>query len=371
MPSQRENAEDLAGSPIKRVSVSSLVDLEFKRNWLVEPLILEREPVLLAGAKKTLKTSVLIDLGISLTSGLPFLGRFTVPSIRRVGMMTGESGLPTVAETVRRIAHSKGVDPHDLEGFTISEDLPVLGSEPHLGQLRAWIAADQLEVLIVDPIYLCLDNADAKDAGNLFIIGSLLRSITTVCREANVTLILVHHTRKTNIKQSQPIDLDQIAWAGFAEHARQWMLLGHREKYVPGTGEHRLWLSAGGSAGQGGQWGLDVREGVFAPGSSRYWQVNLLEVETIVQEQANRKAEKAKARRSKHVPDDQQKILAVLARRSDGETKTQIKTLTGLRSDRFAAAWPELLKAGTVVPCEFMKANRKTPSNGYRLAESA
>lgn len=370
MRSERENAESLAGSPIKRVPASSLVDLEFTRNWLVEPLILELEPVLLAGAKKTLKTSVLIDLGVSLTSGHPFLGKFTVPSVRRVGMMTGESGLPTVAETLRRIADSKGVDPHDLGGFTISEDLPVLGSEPHLGQLRAWIDEDQLEVLIVDPIYLCLEVADAKDAGNIFIIGNILRSITTVCREANVTLILAHHTRKTNIKQSQPIDLDQIAWAGFAEHARQWMLLGRREQYDPGTGEHRLWLSAGGSAGQGGQWGLDVREGVFAPGRSRFWQVDLLDVETISQDHPNRKAEKAKAQCANHVPNDQQKILTVLASRPDGETKTQIKTLTGLRNDRFKAAWPHLIEAGTVVPCEFMKANRKTPSNGFRLAES-
>ena len=106
---------------------------------------------------------------------------------------------------------------------------------------------DELEVLAVDPAYMCLPDVDHA---NLFQVGEKLRGVSQVCQETGAMLLLAHHNRKTGKADPfAPPELEDIAWAGFQEFARQWLLVGRREPYEPGTGEHRLWLSAGGSAG--------------------------------------------------------------------------------------------------------------------------
>jgi hypothetical protein len=81
-----------------------------------------------------------------------------------------------------------------------------------------------------------------------------------VCSDSGVTLILVHHNRKAVSKSKEPPQLEDMAMAGFSEFARQWWLIGRREKFRPGY-PHELWLNAGGSAGHSGLYRVDIDEG--------------------------------------------------------------------------------------------------------------
>jgi hypothetical protein len=68
------------------------------------------------------------------------------------------------------------------------------------------------------------------DAGNLFIQGEKLRPINAICSETGCTFGLVHHCRKGGRANSfDPPELEDIAWAGFQEWARQWILVGRRD----------------------------------------------------------------------------------------------------------------------------------------------
>src|SRR6516164_11082089 len=65
---------------------------DFPREWLVEQILVGGQPGVIGGPKKGMKTSIALDLAVSLASGTPFLGVFAVPMRMRVGVISGESG---------------------------------------------------------------------------------------------------------------------------------------------------------------------------------------------------------------------------------------------------------------------------------------
>ena len=94
-------------------------------------------------------------------------------------------------------------------------------------------------------------------------MGAKLSGLTKLGQETGCTIILCHHTRKNQkgpMDLFEPAELEDIAWAGFPEWARQWLLLSRRRKYDPEQGgHHELWLNVGGSAGHSGLWGVKLR----------------------------------------------------------------------------------------------------------------
>lgn len=348
------------------ITCADLMATEYEVNFLIQGILVDRQPCMLAGPQKILKTSVLIDLALSLSRGGFFLGKFRVPRAVTVGLMTGESGMPTVQETIRRIADAAGHDPSTIRNFVVTDRVPLFGHLLHSDAFKAFILDHQLEVVAVDPLYLCLEG---DNQANLAAQGQQLRRVNEICQENGVCLILAHHTRKETARTYEPLDLSALSGAGHAEFARQWMFLSRRKPYVPGTGSHKLWFSVGGSTGHGGLWGLDVEEGVYSDPGGRYWHVEVLNLDEVEQGVQESQEAARTAKQQKQLEADKNKIVNTLARFPNGETKCIVRDLTGLHTNRFQPALADLLDDGDVMPCSVSKPSRKTAYEGYKLAD--
>ena len=353
----------------RRISCKELDATAYNLEYLIDGALVAGQPCIVAGAKKSMKTSLLIDLGISLAMGGLFLGQMKVNRAARVGIMTGESGLATIQETARRIAAAKGYRLADVAGLVFSDQLPQFDSILHLDAVKRFCMDDELEVLAIDPAYLCVGEADH---GNLFAMGARLQGVSRACEETGATLILAHHNRKNGKSDPfGPPELEDIAWSGFQEFARQWLLLNRRGPYELGTGEHRLWLSAGGSAGHSGLWAVDIAEGTQATPGGRFWQVNVMPATEARKDAETRKDEAKQHRKEERdaatLDKDRQALVKVLAKAKAPETKTAIRARAGLGFDRFNRAFASLAEDETIRAAEVTKDRGKHPYEAWRL----
>jgi hypothetical protein len=258
------------------IDSAAFAEANYQLSWLVELILVRDQPAVLGGPSKSLKTSLAIDLAVSLSTGTPFLGHFPVPAPVPVAILSGESGQPAIQNVARRVCAAHGLDLKDCRinwGFW----LPTLADEQELAHLRGQLEAHHAEVVIIDPLYLCLrGGTSGVSAGNLYEVGPLLMKAGQACLEVGATPVFVHHMSKTSQKTAKRPELDNLAWAGISEYARQWLLIGRREQHRAGTGEHRLLFEVGGSAGHSGSWVVDVSEGVLGTGfGGRQWKVSV------------------------------------------------------------------------------------------------
>ena len=336
----------------KPLTTAELIATTRKPSWLVKRLLVEGQPAIIGAPRKCLKTSIAIDLGISLASRTSFLGSFDVYHQKRVAIVSGESGNWTILETAKRIAAARGIDlPANMVWNFV---LPSLSNPNDLATLRKAIKDSGIEVLILDPLYLCMlsgDDADASLAGNIYKMGPLLMAIAQACLP-ECTPILLHHTRKNLLKPFTPLELEDLAFSGIQEFARQWVLLNRMAPYEPGTGRHELWLSGGGSCGQSGLWALGIEEGELGDDfSGRKWEVTVASAQEAIEQRQDAMADKRDDKRSQNAKNNEAKLLNALDKadpKRQGVGFTKLRHLTGMGGDAYSGAAERLIAEGII-----------------------
>jgi RecA-family ATPase len=265
-----------ANTPRKpRLTLTTFADMAAdppELDWLVDGVMVAGQPMVIGGPAKCLKTSVALDLAVSLATGTPFLGTFAVSRRQTVAVFSGESGHAVVYDTMQRILKARGTKPASCNvhlGFR----LPRLGVPADRKELRGLLRTEGVGVVVIDPLYLCLAGNRSVNASNLYEVGAVLAAAADSCRRAGATLVLVHHAKKASTKDGR-ISLQDLSQAGIGEFARQWLLLGRQQEYEAGTGVHELTLAVGGSAGHSSRWHLTVDEGTAGSGK-RGWRVEV------------------------------------------------------------------------------------------------
>ncbi len=269
-------------NPLRLISSETLAKKNIQHRWLIEGILAAGQTAVIGGPQKCHKTSIAIDMALSLGMGKPFLNRFPVPRRHRVALFSGESGQESINDTIRRICLSKRIKFEECRNNFWQFQLPKFSCDKSLSHLETAIQREEIEVVFIDPLYLCL-NGDGRtiSPSNVYEIGPALQNMATAVMKAGATPVLVHHTTKTAAKAAKtssvkPPSLDDLAYAGIGEFSRQWFILRPLQEFDSTTGTSKYLFAVAGSAGHAMTRELTIVEGKMQTDfSGRKWSVSV------------------------------------------------------------------------------------------------
>jgi AAA domain len=162
------------------------------QRWLVEGLWGASSVGVIGGAPKCAKTWLGLDMALSVATGTPCLGKYAVPEPGPVLIYLAEDALPIVRERIEGMTRHRGLDLDQVEIYAITA--PVLRLDRDRDRTRLWETARQLrpKLLLLDPL-VRLHGIDENNAGE---VAELLAYFRSLQRQLDLSVLLVHHTRK-------------------------------------------------------------------------------------------------------------------------------------------------------------------------------
>ena len=328
--------------------------------WVVTDLISKDETLVVAARSKACKTLQLVDLAVSLSSGLPWLKRFDVPKRRRVLFISGEANNRRMAVHVSRALNPRDLAFEDLRGWLRIETMrfPELVSDLSLQGLQQSVQTFQPDVVIVDPLYRGLSGLDSHKLAEM---GPKLKALEAACRPA--MLVLSHHITKAAAREQKVPELEDLTGAGVAEMAGQWWLVGRQTPYAF-DGKHDLAVHYGGRDGQSGelrvlfddqQWTFDVSNLSQFQAESR---ATAQELKSLHERQADEQQRDAARVR----------IQAGMKRFQSPVSKSRVKQSIELPPKKFGPAFEDLLQEESVVMRPYIDEQGRQQKCGYILS---
>jgi len=168
-------------------------------DWLVEPLIAHGDRVVVYGQFGSLKSWLLLHLGLAVAAGQPWLSTFPIPAPHVVVYVDEEMSVRTLRRRVKRLGLGSGLEASPLEFHVLSH--PRITFDAHgADALLAGLAMQALQpsVIIIETFRRVLQGSEnaAED------VSAFWRNIEPL-RAAGTTLILSHHMRKPHREGDQ------------------------------------------------------------------------------------------------------------------------------------------------------------------------
>jgi hypothetical protein len=146
----------------------------------------------IGGAPKCSKTWLALDLALSVATGTACLGKYAVPEPGPVLVYLAEDALPVVRERVEGMARHRGLDLERVEIHVITAPMLRLDRDPHRTRLFETAKRLRPRLLLLDPL-VRLHGIDENHAGE---VAGLLAYFRSLQRRLDLSVVLVHHTRK-------------------------------------------------------------------------------------------------------------------------------------------------------------------------------
>jgi hypothetical protein len=178
--------------PLPVVRVGEIPSEENAQRWLVEQLWGDSSVGVIGGAPKCSKTWLGLDLALSVATGTACLGKYAVPQPGPVLVYLAEDALPVVRERVEGMARHRGLGLEAVEIHVITVPTLRLDRDPHRGRLFETAKRLRPRLLLLDPL-VRLHGIDENHAGE---VAGLLAYFRSLQRRLDLSVVLVHHTRK-------------------------------------------------------------------------------------------------------------------------------------------------------------------------------
>ena len=192
MTVHREQTRGDGGQPLPVVRVGEIPRQENTQRWLVEQLWGASSVGVIGGAPKCAKTWLGLDLALSVASGTPCLGKYAVPEPGPVLVYLAEDALPIVRERVEGMARHRGLDLAAVDMYAITAETLRLDRQPHRTRLYETARRLRPRLLLLDPL-VRLHGLDENHATE---VAGLLAYFRSLQRRLDLSVVLVHHTRK-------------------------------------------------------------------------------------------------------------------------------------------------------------------------------
>jgi hypothetical protein len=165
------------------------------QRWLVDELWGALSVGVIGGAPKCAKTWLGLDMALSVATGTACLGKYTVPEPGPVLIYLAEDALPTVRERIEGMARHRSLDLGSVEVHVITAS--VLRLDRGVDRARLWETTRRLRprLLLLDPL-VRLHRIDENSASE---VAELLAYFRSLQREFDLSVVLVHHTRKNAV----------------------------------------------------------------------------------------------------------------------------------------------------------------------------
>ena len=183
------------GKPLPLISFEAIItEPRPPVDWEVEPLIATGDRVVLYGEFGSMKSWLLLNLGLYLAAGTPWLGKFPISKPKHVLYLDEEMNERTLRRRIKRLAEGAGLHEQALEFRAMSRagvTFDALGAQMLLAALKT--SQFDPEVIIVESLRRVLVGSEneAKD------VGAFWRNVQPILT-AGKTMIISHHMRKPN-----------------------------------------------------------------------------------------------------------------------------------------------------------------------------
>jgi hypothetical protein len=178
------------GFPVVRVG--EIQSQDNAPRWLVQDLWGANSVGVIGGAPKCSKTWLGLDIALSVATGTPCLGQYAVPESGPVLVYLAEDALPIVRERVAGMARHRGLDLARVEIHVITAPVLRLDRDPDRMRLLETTRLLRPRLRLLDPL-VRLHGVDENNASE---VAALLASFRSLQRQFDLSVLLVHHTRK-------------------------------------------------------------------------------------------------------------------------------------------------------------------------------